>query len=126
VGWAPQGTLAASRYPDNPDRYGDDGYFLANFSCFGEEIDCAAPGVGIIAAVPARGGGAPLAAMDGTSMASPVACGAVAAFLADSPDYLNLPRNQLRAEKARALLRQHCRDIGLAPVYQGPGVPQVI
>ena len=123
-GWGPPGSLASIRLPQQADRFGNDNLYLANFSCFGPEIDCAAPGVGIISTVPERFGlVAPYASMDGTSMASPAACGLLAAVLSASPDYRNLPRDLTRSEKARALLRQVSRDIGLAARYQGRGVP---
>jgi subtilisin len=98
--------------------------FLANFSCFGPEIDCCAPGVGIISTVPERFGlTMPYAAMDGTSMASPAACGALAAILAKSIDYPGLPRDVSRAERARALLKANCRDVAMEARYQGRGIP---
>lgn len=123
-GWGPAGSLASIRLPDDPARFGHDNLYLANFSCFGPEIDCTAPGVGIIATVPERFGlVAPYAAMDGTSMASPAACGVLAAVLASSSDYLGLPRDLTRSGKARSQLRQVCRDIGLAPRFQGRGLP---
>ncbi|MGI8685035.1 MAG: S8 family serine peptidase [Acidimicrobiales bacterium] len=123
-GWGPPGSLASIRLPEDPARFGNDNLYLANFSCFGPEIDCAAPGVGIIATVPERFGlEAPYAAMDGTSMASPAACGLLAAVLSASPDYLDLPRDLTRTDKARQLLRQVSRDIGLAARFQGRGVP---
>ncbi|HEX2698737.1 MAG TPA: S8 family serine peptidase [Acidimicrobiales bacterium] len=123
-GWGPPGSLASIRLPQEPEKFGDDNLYLANFSCFGPEIDCAAPGVGIIAPVPERFGMvAPYAPMDGTSMASPAACGLLAAVLSASPAYRQLPRDLTRAEKARSLLRQVSRDIGLAPRYQGRGIP---
>lgn len=124
-GWGPAGSVTALNYPSEPDRYGLDNLFLASFSCFGPEIDSCAPGNGIISTVPARYGlQRPYAALDGTSMASPAACAALAAILAAAPDYRTLPRNLTRAERARALLRQHARDVGLAAVYQGRGLPQ--
>jgi hypothetical protein len=126
-GWAPPGSLSATRYPENADRYGLDSLFLANFSCFGPQIDCAAPGVGIIATVPERFGlEAPYAAMDGTSMASPVACGFLAAVLSGSPDYLALARDLSRSNRARALLHTSCRDIGLHATYQGKGLTSIL
>lgn len=123
-GWGPAGSLASIRLPQEPEKFGNENLYLANFSCFGPEIDCAAPGVGIIAPVPERFGlVAPYGAMDGTSMASPAACGLLAAVLSVSADYLDLPRDVTRSEKARALLRQVSRDIGLAAKFQGRGVP---
>lgn len=124
-GWGPPGSLASLRYPSDQAKYGRDQLYLANFSCFGPQIDCAAPGVGIIAPVPERFGlSAPYGVMDGTSMASPVVCGVLAAVLGASPEYLKLPRDLTRSAQARALLEASCKDIGLAPQYQGRGVPQ--
>lgn len=125
-GWGPRGSLASLRYPTDQTKFGRDQLYLANFSCFGSQLDCTAPGVGIIAPVPERFGlSAPYGVMDGTSMASPVACGALALALAASPQYLGLPRDLTRAAQARAVLEEICRDVGLATEYQGRGVPTV-
>jgi subtilisin family serine protease len=121
-GWGPPNSLSAGRRPSQADRLGTDSLYLANFSCFGDEIDVCAPGVGIIAPVPARLGGSPYQAYDGTSMASPVACGALAALLSATPEYFALPRDITRSRAARNLLASHARSIGLAPRYQGAGV----
>jgi subtilisin len=124
-GWGPPGSLSSIRHPEQPDRYGDGGLYLANFSCFGPQIECATGGVGIVATVPERHGlEAPYGAMDGTSMASPLSTGTLAAALSTVPEYLELPRNVTRAAQARALLGTICRDIGLAAEFQGKGVPQ--
>jgi subtilisin len=123
-GWGPPGTLASTRLPEDPAEFGNDHFYLANFSCFGDEIACTAPGVGILSTVPERFGlAAPYAAMDGTSMASPAACGALAVLLAGSSDYKQLPRDRTRAEMARRLLAGACRDLGLAARFQGRGMP---
>lgn len=126
LGWAPVGTTPHLRIPQQPDRFGSENLYLANFSCFGPEITCAAPGVGIIATVPERfGRAAPYGAMSGTSMASPVACAVLAARLSTMPAYGALPRNHTRAEMARNELRNACRDIGLEARFQGRGIPSV-
>lgn len=126
-GWGPDGTLASTRYPSEREKFGSARMFLANFSCFGPEIDCCAPGVGIISTVPERPGlTMPYSSMDGTSMASPAACGALAVLLSATPDYQNLPRDVSRAEKARALLKANCQDVGMEVRFQGRGIPRVI
>lgn len=124
-GWGPDGSIAALNYPDEPEKYGNDGYFLASFSNFGPSVSGAGGGVGIISTVPERYGHiAPYAVMDGTSMASPAACGAIAAMLARDPQYLSMPRDIMRAERARTLFRASALDLGLAAMYQGRGAPQ--
>jgi subtilisin len=123
-GWGPPGTLAANRLPQNPQRFGNDNLYHANFSCFGDEIICAAPGVGIISTVPARFSlSGPYASMDGTSMASPAACAMLAALLSVDPGYGALVRNETRAGAARRALVQACQDVGLKAIFQGHGVP---
>ena len=126
LGWGPPGSQASMVVPQEADRFGDDQLYLADFSCFGPEVTAGAPGVGIISTVPARHGlQAPYGAMNGTSMASPAACGALAVLLASDAAYQGLPRSQIRAERARTLLRTNCLDIGLDSDFQGHGVPQV-
>ncbi|HEX2443902.1 MAG TPA: S8 family serine peptidase [Vicinamibacterales bacterium] len=122
---APAGSLSATRLPTDPTKLGSDDLFLAEFSNFGNQVDCGSPGVGIISTVPERFDLVePYAVMDGTSMASPAACGALAVLLATAPDYQALT-GSARAEKARSILRDNCQSIGLAIVFQGRGVPRV-
>ena len=126
LGWGTPGSQASMAVPSEPNKFGDDSLFLANFSCFGPEITCGGAGVGLISTVPARHGlAAPYAPMNGTSMASPAVCGALAALLSNDYEYKALPRNQTRAERARAILRTSCTDIGLMFNFQGHGLPQV-
>jgi subtilisin family serine protease len=122
---APAGSLSATRLPTDPTKFGAGNLFLAEFSNFGNQVDCAAPGVAIIATVPERFGlTQPYGVMDGTSMASPVACGALAALLAGSPSYL-AQTGSARAEAARTILRNNTQSIGLAAVFQGTGMPRI-
>jgi len=126
LGWGPPGTMPTFRLPQEAEKFAAAGLFLANFSCFGPELDCGGPGAGIISTVPARHGlTAPYASMGGTSMASPAVCGALAAILSTHGVYKTLPRDSTRASLARSVLRQRCRDIDLAKEYQGFGLPSL-
>jgi subtilisin family serine protease len=123
AGWGPAGSLSASRLPQSPDRFGHDNLYVANFSCFGAEIDCAGPGVGIVAPAWDPAGGDDLfAGMDGTSMAAPAVCGLLAALLSRNPSFSTLPRSQ-RAAAARSILNGHMRDAGFGTSLQGRGTP---
>jgi subtilisin family serine protease len=122
---APAGSLSATRVPTDPAKHGLGDLYLSNFSNFGNQIDTTAPGVGIIATVPERFGlSQPYAVMDGTSMASPAACGALAALLANTPAYLALT-GSARAEAARTVLRNNTQTIGLSAIFQGTGMPRI-
>jgi len=124
AGWGPAVSLSATRLPDKHEFHGQDNYYLANFSSYGVGLACAAPGVGIISTVPDPSGRtAPYAVMDGTSMASPAACGALAVILSRDSSYQSLPRDTTRSQTARALLVRNCRPIGLVSEYEGRGIP---
>jgi subtilisin len=122
---APVGSVSALNVPTDPARHGTGGLYLASFSCFGAEIDTTAPGVAIVSTVPERFGlTRPYAVLDGTSMASPIACGALAALLAGSTRYLSLT-GQARTDEARSVLIAHCASVGLAATFQGRGIARL-
>jgi subtilisin len=130
LGWAPPGSFSAGNKPQEPDKIGSDNLFLAAFSCFadgpGQGLACCAPGVGIVSTVPDKNGARGLyMEMDGTSMASPAACGALAVILGQDNNYKGLPRDRTRSNAARMALAQHCRSIGLDLRYEGRGLPRV-
>ncbi|HEX6755985.1 MAG TPA: S8 family serine peptidase [Mycobacteriales bacterium] len=124
TGWAPPGSMSAACEPADPDRHGESGLFLADFSSTGPEVDASGPGVGVISTMPDAGGEGWYAAQDGTSMASPYVVGVLAALLSRDAGWSAMPRDAARAEHARALLRQACRDVGLG-AFGGSGVPSV-
>ena len=124
LGWVPSDAFPA--LPNSQDLFGSDQLYAADFTCFGSEVVCTAGGVGIISTVPERfGHTAPYAAMNGTSMASPAACGALAAMLSNDNAYLGMQRIDARANYAKSLLVSRCRSIGIPSDYQGHGVPLI-
>jgi subtilisin len=103
---------------------GQDNLFLATFSSFGPALACAAPGVGIISTVPDRNGyKRAYMEMDGTSMASPAACAALAVVLSGDAAYNALSRDGSRSQRARLVLAQNCKPFGLPVKYEGRGLP---
>jgi subtilisin len=126
VGWAPAGTFSADNRPRDAAKMGADNLFLAAFSCFGPSLACGAPGVGIVSTVPDKAGfkGAYME-MDGTSMASPAACGTLAVILSQDATYRSMPRDASRAKRAALLLAQHCEAFGLPVQFEGRGLPKV-
>lgn len=126
-GTVPAISGSAHRLPTDPDQRGRDGYFLGTMSCFGDGLDCIAPGVGIISASPPHHDDpCPWVAMDGTSAASPAATGIAAVILGRDPRYADLPRDRSRAEYARRRLVESCTDLGLSAAYQGGGLPRLM
>jgi len=124
LGWGPPGSLSAGRLPSGGTLFGQRNIYAANFTSHGASVDCAAPGVGILATVPNRYGAVPLyGAMDGSSMASPVICGALAALLSRDSAYRALPRDARRTETARRMLMEALRTVGLPLEYEGRGMP---
>lgn len=120
--WGPPGSLPAYRLPKEKDRFGRDALYLANFSCFGRGVDAAGAGVGIISTVRADDSTpAPYACYGGTSMATPYVTGVLTARLSRDGDYKKRSADEDRAAYARKQLEALCRDIGLAPDYQGRG-----
>lgn len=120
---APQSLCTLQRLKDAPGLQTEE-YFVAKFSCHGDELFCSAPGVGIISTIPSRDGAQHLfTEMDGTSMASPLVCGTLAALLSEDAGYRALPRGRARAELARTILAASCRPLGLSPRYSGRGCP---
>jgi subtilisin family serine protease len=126
VGWAPAGTFSANNRPHEAAKMGQDNLFLASFSCFGPTLACAAPGVGIVSTVPDRSGftGAYME-MDGTSMASPAACGTLAVILSQDATYKAMARDASRSKRAALVLAQHCKPFGLSVTFEGRGLPTV-
>ncbi len=105
------------------DHSSSDGqYFSARFTCFGDEVDVCAPGVGVLSTVP--GGG--YAAWDGTSMACPHVVGIAAVLLQARDDIRNMPRASERVEALFSVLKDGCESLGLPKTHQGAGMPSAL
>jgi subtilisin len=102
------------------------GFYIAEFSASGPALACVAPGVDVISTVPSSPiDAAPLSGMCGTSMATPIACGALAVRLARDRVYMSMEPTRARAVRARKVLLRSCRDLGLEKPRQGAGLPTV-
>jgi subtilisin family serine protease len=125
-GSMPEGVRSARYSSSAASIRAENGLFFASFSCRGAEVNCCAPGVAIISALPKIKGlvGLPWGPMDGTSMSAPAVTGVLAALLSRSVKYLKSPRDKGRVRIARQILKQACRGIGLDRSYEGDGIPR--
>jgi subtilisin len=122
LGFVPLDSLPA--LPTDPALFGKSQLHAADFTNFGGEVRVACPGVGIIAPVPDRGKhSSPYASMSGTSMASPIACAALAILLSRDQAYIGMERSRQRARYARNMLTTSAQTIELPREYEGSGLP---
>jgi subtilisin family serine protease len=104
-----------------------DGYFPANFSCYGQEIGVAAPGVAIVSSIPPNN----FAAWDGTSMAAPHVTALATLIVAHHPDFQPggpyAARNARRVERLFQIIRQSADLLGFSdPNRGGAGLPNAV
>ena len=120
----PPNSISAVFYPSQKDKYSSTTpLYLASYSNVGKEVVCCAPGTGIISTVPAYDDHEiPYLAMDGTSMASPMATATIASFLAELPQYQALPADETRFYFAANVVAPKCVSLNLSPTYQGYGL----
>ncbi|MBY0484352.1 S8 family serine peptidase [Nitrosomonas sp.] len=93
-----------------------EGFFSPSFTCFGNSIDFAGPGVGIISTVP-RGG---IKVLDGTSMAAPHLTGLAALYLGESN---NMSRTATRVDYIYDCLKRMVKPMAFASERIGVGMP---
>jgi hypothetical protein len=118
------GSLSESVLPEKGPPFWQGDYFIPMFSGRGKKINCCGPGVGLItAAVPTEIGTRTSWRVFGTSFASPLVCGVLAAALASDDTYLSLPRDASRADYASKKLTPLCRSLGFPVQLEGAGMP---
>ena len=104
----------------------DQGFFSAQFSCHGPEVDVCGPGVAIVSSVPAAG----FAAWDGTSMATPHVTGLAALVLAHHPDFATPAykvRSAAKVDRLFEILRGSARPFSFGdPSRSGAGLPDAV
>jgi subtilisin len=104
----------------------DQGYFSAQFSCYGDEVDVCGPGVAIVSSVPTRG----FASWDGTSMATPHVTGLCALVLGHHPDFQSGPfaaKGASRVDRLFELIRGAATPLRFGDVRRsGAGLPDAV
>lgn len=98
--------------------------FSAKFTCFGPEIDVAAPGVAILSTFAPRG----YSAMDGTSMAAPHVAGLAALLVGHHPELRGQPRDEGRVARLFEIIKRSSRRLPFpasSDQRQGAGLPIV-
>ena len=114
----PPGFIHEEAEPQSRGLYGLDRLYAASFTCFGTEVVGCAPGVAIVSTVPPTH----YAALDGTSMACPMAAGGAATLLGRNAGLFGATRDAARADRIRAELQALLTDIRLPRVFQGGGL----
>ncbi|HEV2891392.1 MAG TPA: S8 family serine peptidase [Frankiaceae bacterium] len=125
AGWGPPHADVDDYVPTDPAWFGRDDLYLANFSAHGDGLACAMPGVGIVSTAPATATTTASSEQSGTSCATPVAVGVLAAALSKDATYLALPRGPERSARAKEVLASCCEAIGIPPALVGPGLAVV-
>ena len=126
LGQGPEGTAAdwgIPEHPISPDFMGHDDLVSAEFACVGQQVNCCAPGIGIISTTPGPDGGG-WSAWSGTSMAAPMVSATLAALLSESEEFPAVKGVQ-RYDYMREILYKSCVDIGLDAWRQGHGMPRM-
>jgi subtilisin family serine protease len=95
----------------------DAGDYVADFSNVGTQVALIEPGVGIVSTLNDGYG-----AMDGTSMACPVATGAIARLLAKNTKILRMDRTQERSDAIIKLAGSRAKTLGFDAGFEGAGL----
>ena len=99
-------------------------FVFPDFCSRGLGVNCCAPGVGIVSTIRSdnSSAGGAWADMSGSSMASPLALGVLACLLSENDEYLQMPADEERSQKAIEILETQCLPLDLLEDFQGNGL----
>ena len=113
----PNNSIHRESEPESRGLYGKDNLYAAKFTCYGDEVSACAPGVAVISTVANQF----YAALDGTSMACPMATGVAAILLSQNDSLLDI-QPHVRVGRLKAQVRNMLKDIRLPRKFQGRGI----
>jgi subtilisin len=122
VGWGSENSVVMREHATVELARRSPHYYSPAFSCVGRDDMVVAPGVGIVSTVTGEGG-QEYGEMTGTSMAAPVVCGTIAAYLSSVKAIEEGLGGLGRVQHVHSFLASACRSAGLPPRYQGRGIP---
>ncbi len=111
--------------PSTDDKKAKSGAYLSSISSYGNGLKALAPGTAIASTVPSKDGVPIYASQVGSSDATAIVTGVLAAHLSSDPKYQALERGIARADYAAQSLDGLCQTLGLLPQYQGLGEPKL-
>ena len=102
-------------------------FAFPDFCSRGLGVNCCAPGVGIISTLRATDHSRSDAwgDMSGSSMASPLALGVLAAILSSDSEFLAMSGDENRAKHAVEILQYRCLPLAFGEDCQGNGMPML-
>lgn len=119
----PSGSIAGAMLSRKEEHLGTGHFSFSAFSNFGDNVNCTAPGVGIITTCPdEKGETSSYGDQSGTSIACAMVTGTLAAILSKNKEFKSLKANSAKVDQMRRLLLENCHDIGLNSEYQGAGL----
>lgn len=111
--------------PSTHDKKAKSGAYLSSVGSYGNGLKALAPGTAIASTVPSRDGTPSYASQVGSSDATAIVTGVLAAYLSGDPKYQAFGRGTARADYAEQSLNGLCQTLGLSPQYQGLGEPRL-
>ena len=109
--------------PSTDNKKAKNGAYLSSIGSYGNGLTGLAPGTAIASTVPSKDGTPNYASQVGSSDATAIVTGVLAAHLSGDTKYQTLDRDAARADYAAQSLKGLCQTLGLPSEYQGFGEP---